>query len=76
MQWMMGTVVRLGVTCSVRVNVTEERPQVATGWKSMDRFCDKNIEMALMKTKSRAFRTSDWAQGSAFYMTMTLSTQQ
>ncbi len=31
---------------------------------------------ALMKTKSRAFRTSDWAEGSTSKRTMTLSTQQ
>ncbi len=35
----------------------------------------QNIEIALMKPQSRAFRTSDWAEGSPSNMTMTLSTQ-
>ncbi len=38
--------------------------------------CTKNIEIALMKTQSRAFRTSVWAEGSLSNRTMTLSTQQ
>ncbi len=36
----------------------------------------KNIEIALMKTQSRAFRTSDWAEGLPSNRTVTLSTQQ
>ncbi len=36
----------------------------------------QNIETALMKTQSRAFRTSDWAEGSSSNSTMTPSTQQ
>ncbi len=35
----------------------------------------QNIEIALMKTQSRAFRTSDWAEGSPFNRTMNLNTQ-
>ncbi len=35
----------------------------------------QNIEIALMKTQSRAFRTSDWAEGSPSNKTMTQSTQ-
>ncbi len=36
----------------------------------------QNIEIALMKTQSRAFRTSDGAEGSPSNRTMNLSTQQ
>ncbi len=36
----------------------------------------QNIEIALMKTQSRAFRTSDWAEGSPSNRTMDLNTQQ
>ncbi len=36
----------------------------------------KYWDIALMKTQSRAFRTSDWAEGSPSNRTMTLSTQQ
>ncbi len=35
----------------------------------------KNIEIALMKTQSRVFRTSDWEEGLPSNRTMTLSTQ-
>ncbi len=34
------------------------------------------IEIALMRTQSRAFRTSDWAEGSPSNRTVTLNTQQ
>ncbi len=36
----------------------------------------QTIEIDLMKTQPRAFRTSDWAEGSPSNRTMTLSTQQ
>ncbi len=36
----------------------------------------QNTEIALMKTQSRAFRTSDWAGRFTFNRTMTLSTRQ
>ncbi len=36
----------------------------------------QNIEIALIKTQSRAFRTSHWTEGSPSNRTMTLSTQQ
>ncbi len=36
----------------------------------------QNIEIALMKTQSRAFRTSDLAEGLPSNRTLTLSTQQ
>ena len=56
----------VGVYFSGRDRVTGQ------GWGRADR---SRVEISLMKTWSRALRTSDWAEGSPSNRTMTLSTR-